>query len=187
MESSLKDYLIKLAREAVILKLDGIDIKDKLITSEIPVELLKNGAAFVTLTRSGELRGCIGSLEAYRPLYIDVISHALNAAFKDPRFYPLDISELSDIKIEISVLSERKEVSYSDFSDLKKKIIPGVHGVYLTHKNHSATFLPQVWDQLPDHEQFFGHLCNKAGLPYDFMLTEKAGIETYTVENFEEK
>jgi AmmeMemoRadiSam system protein A len=96
-------------------------------------------------------------------------------------------SEISEIRIEISVLSERTEVSYTDFSDLKKKIIPGVHGVYLTYKNHSATFLPQVWDQLPDHEEFFGHLCNKAGLPYEFLLTEKTGIETYTVENFEEK
>ena len=184
MDSSVKDYLLKLARKSINLKLDGKDIKDQLEISEIPAELLSDGAAFVTLTRSGELRGCIGSLEAYRPLYLDVISHSLNAAFRDPRFHPLDISELNDINIEISVLSEKTGVSYSDFSDLKKKIIPGVHGVYLTHKNRTATFLPQVWEQLPDHEQFFGHLCNKAGLPYDFMLTEKAGIEIYTVENF---
>lgn len=186
MDSLQKKYLLGLAREAILLRFEGKDINDQLKISEIPAELLKNGAAFVTLTRSGELRGCIGSLEAFRPLYIDVISHALNAAFRDPRFYPLKTSELSDVKIEISVLSERKEVSYSDFSDIKKKIIPGVHGVYLIHKDHSATFLPQVWEQLSDHEQFFGHLCNKAGLPYDFILKEKAGIETYTVENFED-
>ncbi|MBN2857799.1 MAG: AmmeMemoRadiSam system protein A [Candidatus Delongbacteria bacterium] len=187
MEIRAKEYLLKLAREAVALKLKGKDIKDLLDLSEIPSELLNEGAAFVTLTKAGELRGCIGSLEAYRPLYLDVISHSLNAAFRDQRFYPVSMTELALIKIEISVLAERTDVSYTDFSDLKKKIIPGVHGVYLTYKDRSATFLPQVWDQLPDHEQFFGHLCNKAGLQYDLLLTEKAGIEIYTVENFEEK
>lgn len=187
MERTVKEYLLKLAREAIVLKLEGKDIKDQLTVSEMPEELLNDGAAFVTLTKAGELRGCIGSLESYRSLYLDVISHSLNAAFRDPRFNPVNKTELSEIKIEISVLSERTGVTYSDFQDLKKKIIPGVHGVYLTYNNHSATFLPQVWDQLPDHEEFFGHLCNKAGLPYDFLLTEKAGIETYTVESFEEK
>lgn len=187
MENPVKEYLLNLAREAITFKLDGKNITDNLVVSEIPLELKNEGAAFVTLTKEGELRGCIGSLESYRPLYIDVISHSINAAFRDPRFFPLERSEINDIKIEISVLSERTKVSYTNFQDLKNKVIPGIHGVYLMYKRQSATFLPQVWNQLPDHEQFFGHLCHKAGLPYELLLTEKAGIETYTVEKFEEK
>jgi len=184
---STKLFLLNLARESIKSRFEQTDIRKTIDKGTVPSEILADGACFVTLTKKNDLRGCIGSLEAYRPLYEDIISNAVNSAFRDTRFAPLDRSELSEIKIEISILSERILIDYENFSDLKKKIIPNKHGVYLTYSYNSATFLPQVWDQLYTHEQFFSHLCRKAGLSADFIFYNKPKIEIYTVENFEEK
>ncbi|MCG2759727.1 MAG: AmmeMemoRadiSam system protein A, partial [Candidatus Delongbacteria bacterium] len=164
MEESVRKLLLILARESINSRLNNIDVRETIKKESMPEEALKEGACFVTLTKNNDLRGCIGSLEAYRSLYDDIVSNSINSAFKDTRFTMINKAEMKDIKIEISILSERSEVQYENFSDLKKKIIPDVHGVYLSFSYHSATFLPQVWEQLNTHEQFFTHLCRKAGL-----------------------
>ncbi|MFO7810298.1 MAG: AmmeMemoRadiSam system protein A [Candidatus Delongbacteria bacterium] len=186
MEYSVEKYLLDVSRKSIMAVLNGRDLEDIALRSEPPEEALKERASFVTLKKNGELRGCIGSLEAYRPLYKDVIYNSVNSAFKDPRFDPVTVTEMDSITIEISALSERKEVHYNDYEELKKKIEPGRHGVFLTYSIHSSTFLPQVWEQLPEPDDFFNHLCMKAGLPPEFLKKNKVKIETYTVEKFEE-
>lgn len=140
--------------------------------------LSKKGAVFVTLTQNGELRGCIGSLVATRSLLDDLVHHAKNAAFRDPRFLPLTHEEFETIEIELSILSEPENLPYKDIEDLKAKIEPNIHGVILQHQGKSATFLPQVWEQLPDFDTFFSHLCQKAGLGQE-CLEQHPEILTY--------
>lgn len=143
----------------------------------------QDGASFVTLTQNGTLRGCIGSLLAQRPLIEDLISNARNAAFRDPRFPKFKREEFEKTSIEVSILSTPLHVEYKDLEELKTKITPKVDGVILSLNNHQATFLPQVWEELPDFELFFGHLLNKAGLPMD-SFNQHPTIYTYTVEKF---
>lgn len=176
-----KKILLKIANDAIkeeFKKISLID-KDKLLLG-YPT-LSKKGAVFVTLTQNGELRGCIGSLIATRSLLDDVVTHAKNAAFNDPRFPPLDEKEFAITTIELSILSEPKPLQYKDTEDLKSKIQPNVHGVILQTQRHSATFLPQVWEQLPQFETFFAHLCQKAGLETS-CLENHPDIFTYEVE-----
>lgn len=153
--------LLDIARKSIEKKFDEtvkID-KTKLLT-DFPF-LAQNGATFVTLTLDNQLRGCIGSLQAYRPLLDDLISNAYAAAFEDPRFYELTLDELKKVKIEISILSTPVELIYNDIEDLKSKIKPNIHGVILQKNGRRSTFLPQVWEQLPTFEEFFSHLCHK--------------------------
>ena len=133
--------------------------------SEVPFsKLVEEGACFVTLYKNGNLRGCIGTLEAHRPLVFDVIDNALNSAFDDPRFQPLGVAELKLVKISISVLSKPKPFPVKDSDDLLKKLKPKKHGLIIKKGWARATFLPVVRDQLPTKEEFLGHLCMKAGL-----------------------
>lgn len=143
------------------------------------------GAAFVTLTQHGTLRGCIGSLEARRPLREDVAANAVNAAFRDPRFPPLARDELERTHIEVSVLSAPEPFPYSSRADLVARLRPGVDGLILEHGHHRGTFLPQVWEQLSDPSTFLAHLVRKAGLP-DGWWDDTARISRYTVTAFEE-
>lgn len=138
-------------------------------------------ATFVTLTINDTLRGCMGSLIARRSLYDDIVNNAKAAAFNDPRFKPLNAKEFDTIKIEISLLSQPQMVEYSNIEDLKSKITQGEEGVILQYENKQATFLPQVWEQLPTFELFFEYLCNKAGLDME-CLHNHATIYTYKVE-----
>lgn len=147
--------------------------------------LREPGASFVTLTINGDLRGCIGSLVAHRPLEDDVVSNAQAAAFEDPRFLPLTEHELDAVSIEVSVLSEPVPMSFSSRDDALAQLRPGVDGVVLTAGHHRATFLPQVWSQLPSPGQFIGHLLRKAGLPADYW-SPAMRLERYTVTSFEE-
>ncbi|HRR20204.1 MAG TPA: AmmeMemoRadiSam system protein A [Desulfomonilia bacterium] len=141
---------------------------------------------FVTLHKHGQLRGCIGFLEA-RETVVDAVRHnAVNAAFHDPRFHPLRPSEIDDIDIEVSVLTEPKTLEYSDSDDLLSRLRPGVDGVIIRYGLHSATFLPQVWEQLPDGEDFLGQLCLKAGLPADAWKNRRIEVLTYQVQYFGE-
>ena len=140
---------------------------------------------FVTLKRHGQLRGCIGTLTATESIVEGIRRNAGNAAFHDPRFSPLGVKELADIEIEVSVLTEPRPLEYSDDSDLIKKLRVNVDGVILRKDYASATFLPQVWEQLPRAEDFLGHLCKKAGLPRDAWRTSKLEIMTYQVQYFE--
>jgi len=179
-----KETLLSLAREAISNALQGqsspIDYKN------LPPRLQNKEATFVTLTIMGKLRGCIGTLLAHRPLALDVAENARAAAFEDPRFPPLAKEELSLLKIEISVLSQPAALSYEDTEDLLEKLHPGVDGVVLENGFHRATFLPQVWEQLPAPKEFLTNLCYKAGLPVNAWRWPETKISIYHVEKFKE-
>lgn len=180
------EILLKLARAGIakaIHKKENTDV-DSLITK---YSWLKNkGAAFVTLnTKDGALRGCIGSLVAHRPLYEDVIENAKNAAIHDPRFVALKEDEYNSINVEVSILTPPKVVEYNSIEDLKSKIKVGEDGVVLKYGQYQATFLPQVWEQLPTFELFFAHLCKKAGM-HETCLDKKPDISIYQVNKYQE-
>jgi AmmeMemoRadiSam system protein A len=144
------------------------------------------GASFVTLTRRGSLRGCIGAIEAYQPLALDVYEHAAAAALNDFRFPPVTPEELPEIEIEISYLTPPQPLAYSDTHDLLAKLRPGMDGVVLRDGWRRATFLPQVWEKLPDPAQFLDHLCSKMGAAPDTWRHKKLDVLVYQVEEFHE-
>ena len=148
--------------------------------------LHKKGGTFVTLSKNSKLRGCIGHIIAHEPIIESIRHNAFNAAFKDHRFSPVSIDELDDIHIEVSILTEPEVMLYSNIDDLKAKLRPGIDGVILQKENKSATFLPQVWKQLPDHESFLSNLCIKAGLPLSALENENITVFTYQVQAFKE-
>jgi AmmeMemoRadiSam system protein A len=127
--------------------------------------LREPGAAFVTLHRSGELRGCIGHLEATQPLVLDVADNAFAAAFRDPRFGPLAQWELDGLELDISVLTPPAPLEFRDEADLVRRLRPGTDGLILEDQGHRGTFLPTVWESLPEPERFLAQLKRKAGLP----------------------
>ncbi|MEI7792394.1 MAG: AmmeMemoRadiSam system protein A [Candidatus Berkelbacteria bacterium] len=173
------ETLLQLARAAIESKLSG----EKLDISEFKLTptLKKKGASFVTLTANGKLRGCMGDLAAKQSLYENVIENARNAAFADSRFAPLRGDEINKIKIEISVLSKLTKLIYTTPKELIDILKSKHPGVFLSKKSHSATFLPQVWEELSDPESFLSELCLKAGLPASEWQKDVI-IETYTVE-----
>jgi AmmeMemoRadiSam system protein A len=180
-----KDVILNIAKQSIHDAFhyeDTIDVKT--LTCKHPY-LLKDGASFVTLSQNGKLRGCIGSLLAGRPLIEDIKANAYAAAFRDPRFAKLKIEELDKTDIEVSILSTPKLVSYENIEDLKTKITPYIDGVILKLGSNQATFLPQVWEELPEFESFFGHLLNKAGLAID-SFKHHPTIYKYQVEKFKE-
>jgi AmmeMemoRadiSam system protein B/AmmeMemoRadiSam system protein A len=132
--------------------------------------LAQAGATFVTLTRDGQLRGCLGSLEARRPLGEDVAENALAAAFRDPRFEPVGAAEWPRLRVEVSLLSPPKALHFADEAELLAALVPGEDGVILEADGRRATFLPQVWETLADKRQFLRELVRKAGLPADTRL-----------------
>ncbi len=157
--------------------------KDFIPPEEIKKKYSRLCACFVTLKKDGELRGCIGSLAPLNPLWKDVCKNAVSAAFYDPRFLSLTKKELPKIKVEVSVLSENKKLNYKDEKDLLKKINNRM-GIILEKNNRTATFLPQVWEEVHDKIKFLEYLSLKAGLEKDAWKT--AEIYYYTVEKFEE-
>ena len=146
----------------------------------------RTSGVFVTLTRSGQLRGCIGNLTSTDPLVSGVRRNAINAAFHDPRFAPLSASELDEIEIEISILTEPQPIEYHDADDLLNTLRPHVDGVIIRKEAASATFLPQVWEQLPRPQDFLTHLCMKAGLASDAWQHSQLEVSRYGVQYFEE-
>lgn len=149
-------------------------------------ELHKKGATFVTLTQCGQLRGCIGSLEAWRALRQDVQDNALAAAFRDPRFEPLSVDELPVTRIEVSLLTPAVPISFADEADALAQLRPGVDGIIFSAAGRRSTFLPQVWEQLPNPALFMAHLKQKAGLPADYW-SSNVQLERYTVEKWKEE
>jgi AmmeMemoRadiSam system protein A len=151
--------------------------------SRYPRPLREPGASFVTLKKHGELRGCIGSLEAYRPLVEDVAHNAYAAAFSDPRFTPLSEAELIDVEFHISVLTPAVQMYFESEADLLRQIQPGIDGLVLEDGGHRGTFLPSVWESLPDAAQFLQHLKMKAGLPADYW-SDSLKVSRYASESF---
>ncbi len=141
------------------------------------------GASFVTLKLEGDLRGCIGTIDPHRPLGEDVAHNAVAAAYRDPRFPPVSRLEREELEIEVSVLSAREYIAVEDERDALSKLRPGVDGVYLEYGYARSTFLPQVWESLPDPMEFLGELRRKAGLPARFWHPSMK-ISRYTVEKF---
>ena len=131
-------------------------------------QLAERGATFVTLTLDGELRGCIGSLNAHRPLGQDVRDNAVAAALRDPRFPPLTAAEFAEVRVEVSLLTEPDFIEFRDEADALAQLVPGRDGVIFFNGCQRATFLPQVWEQLPERRLFMAALKQKAGLPPDF-------------------
>ena len=159
-----RKVLLKIAQESILEHLQNSNIlNENELLQKYPCLELKR-ATFVTLNLEGNLRGCIGSLIPQRTLLEDIISNAKAAAFQDPRFHPLTKEEFDHVEIEISVLTVPTLLEYNDIKDMKEKVRSGIDGIILKQGNHQATFLPQVWDQLPQFEDFFAHLCQKAGL-----------------------
>lgn len=147
--------------------------------------LAGHGASFVTLTQHGQLRGCIGSLQAHRPLLLDVKYNAVAAALCDPRFAPLRASELDITEIEVSLLSAAQPLMFTDESDALSQLRPGVDGLIFEYGSFRSTFLPQVWEQLPQPRQFLAHLKRKAGLPDAFWAAD-VRLVRYSVEKWRE-
>ncbi len=147
--------------------------------------LERPGATFVTLQQAGELRGCIGSLEAHRSLLLDVRANAQAAAFHDPRFAPLTARELEITRVEVSLLSAPEPMMVASELALLAALRPGVDGLILSLGPRRATFLPQVWESLPDPVEFVAHLKRKAGLPFDFWSAE-IRCSRYTVAKWSE-
>jgi hypothetical protein len=154
--------LLELARAAVRAAFDGRTLR--LDPANLPPRLAAPGAAFVTLERHGELRGCIGSLERRRPLAEDVCENACAAAFRDPRFEPLGRAELGDLEIHLSILGPLEPFPVASEAAALAALEPGVDGLVLEAGFHRATFLPAVWEKLPDPRDFLAHLKRKAGL-----------------------
>jgi AmmeMemoRadiSam system protein A len=180
-----KTYLLSLARNAIGRAVNRQTLPK--IDLEGLSDILKaDGASFVTLTKSKQLRGCIGALEAYQPLAMDVREHAVAAALEDYRFSPVSANELASISIEISRLTHPQPLEYKDAMTLLQVLRPGIDGVILADGLRRATFLPQVWEQLPNPEDFLAHLCQKMGAKPDAWLKKHLNVSTYQVEEFHE-
>ena len=148
--------------------------------------LAEPGASFVTLTRNGQLRGCIGSLEAWRPLATDVRENARAAAFRDPRFPPLAATELAATRVEVSLLGPAAPIAFVDEADAVRQLRPGIDGVILEYDSHRGTFLPQVWETLAEPNVFLAHLKQKAGLAPTFWVPDIT-LRRYEVRKWKEQ
>ncbi len=179
-------YLFTVARESIARAAQGHE-PPPIDLDAVPERLLRDGASFVTLNKNGRLRGCIGSLEACRPLVLDVQENAVGAALRDPRFPSVRPEEVDELTIEISVLSLPQPLDYDGADELFDELRPGVDGVVIECGWHRATFLPQVWDKLPHKEQFLEHLCLKAGLAPDAYRGGDLDVWTYQVEKLKEE
>ena len=177
--------LLDLARRTIAVKL-GIEPDQPPLHDEKPPALTACRSTFVTLKKAGTLRGCIGSLTADQPLVDNVCANAINAAFHDPRFDPMTAEEWHQVHIEVSVLSKPRKLIYASGEELPDRLKPHVDGIVIRKGYASATFLPQVWEQLPRPQDFLAHLCLKAGLSADAWRQGDLEVETYQVQYFEE-
>ncbi len=174
MNDEIKKFVLNLARTAIKSRFDG----SKIDVADVPSSLKEVKSCFITLTLTGELRGCIGNIEAFEPLYENIINNAINAAFKDPRFAPLTFDEFEKVEVEVSILSAPQRLVYLNPDDLLEKL-SSKPGVILKKGSRSSTFLPQVWDMIPEKADFLENLCVKAGLHVDAW---REGVEIFTYE-----
>jgi len=178
--------LLHMAREAMEYGVRGKKLPP-LDEKKLSTHLLEQGTSFITLTIRGQLRGCIGGLEARQPLVKDVREHAIAAALEDPRFPPVREDELSRIQIEVSRLTRPVPLEYKDAADLLSKLRPHVDGVILRDAfGRRATFLPQVWEKIPDAAEFMNNLCYKMGVSDNVWRIKHFEVLVYQVEEFHE-
>ena len=177
--------LLGLARHSLVAAVNHFPLPVLDLTA-LSERLGQAGASFVTLTKAGDLRGCLGALEPSLPLAEDVSEHAAAAALQDYRFPPVQPEELDQIEIEISRLTAPTPLDYQNAADLLRLLRPGIDGVVLQDGLHRATFLPQVWEKIPDPAQFLDHLCDKMGSSFDLWRRKKLAVFTYQVEEFRE-
>ena len=177
-----KTQLLTLARRAVEAAASRQRLP-ALVRADYAERLFEPGASFVTLTEAnGELRGCIGALEAYQPLLEDVCEHAAAAATKDYRFAPLQPEEVAGLHIEVSILTAPRLLAYDSPADLPGLLRPQIDGVTLRDGSRRATFLPQVWEKLPTPALFLSQLCLKMGAAADLWRRQKLDVQVYQVE-----
>ncbi len=175
--------LVYLARATIINKLGRESVSP---TLEEPV-FQSEGGTFVTIKKRGALRGCIGNIEAVGTIADGVRKNAINAAFHDRRFSALTEDEVDEIHISVSILTPAQALFYTDAEDLCRQLRPGIDGVILQLGRASATFLPQVWEQLPETEQFLSQLSLKAGLGENAWKSDGVDISVYQVQSFSEE
>jgi AmmeMemoRadiSam system protein A len=180
-----KQTLLRLAREALASAVRGEKLAPLDLAHYSP-RLASAGAAFVTLTVNGQLRGCVGSLRPSQPLAEDVRENAISAGLYDHRFRAVRASELAGIRVEVSRLTLPRPLAYTDAQDLLAKLRPGVDGVILRDGSYRATFLPQVWEQIPEKTEFLGRLCEKMGASSQLWRQKHLDVEIYQVEEFHE-
>ncbi len=180
-----RTYLLRLARQTIENCVGGGPAPEIDMSSLSPM-LKQPGASFVTLTRQGYLRGCVGALEPYQSLVEDVREHAMAAAFQDYRFPPVQQNEVNDLEIEISYLTRPQKIEYEQPEELVKLIRPNIDGVVLRDGGRRATFLPQVWEKIPDPQEFLEELCMKMGAAPDLWRRKKLEVSIYQVEEFHE-
>jgi len=180
-----RKFLLGLARRTLSQAAAGKGLPE-VASNSIPSACQAAKGCFVTLTKSGQLRGCIGNILPAGPLYKAVLENARNAALRDPRFSPVTKDEASRIHIEISILTEPEPLAFASSEELLAKLQPYRDGVVLKIGQHAATFLPQVWEQLPDKTQFLEHLSAKAGCTPDAWRGKDVSVSIYRVESFEE-
>jgi len=184
LDPSQRRALLALARRSIECGLDqGCPLV--VVLSDYATDLRARRAVFVTLETDRTLRGCIGHLEAIQPLVLDVAENAFAAAFRDPRFQPLTCPELSQLSIEISVLTPSQPLSFTSEEDLLQMIGPGRDGLVLEEGTARGTFLPTVWESLPEPRVFLRHLKQKAGLPPDHW-SDRIQVRRYRTESFSE-
>jgi len=175
-----QQYILSLAHRSIEHFFNSekiLEINEK----ELPTDQLKEKrACFVTLTLEGNLRGCIGHIEPIQQLYLDIIENAISAAFEDPRFNPLSKNEFKNVKLEVSVLTVPLKLNFFDSQDLLNKLRPKIDGVIIRRGHYGATYLPQVWEDLKNKEEFLSSLCQKAGLPAEDW--QKSGLEVMTYQ-----
>jgi AmmeMemoRadiSam system protein A len=189
IEAAQGQYLVKLARQTIREQLGQpvdsrlTEVLARALTDQVFQE--KRGV-FVTLHKHGQLRGCIGSLTGSRAIVDGVRENAVNAAFNDYRFRPVSGDEVEDLEIEVSILTKPQHLDYGGADDLLARLHPGVDGVIVRLGGFSATFLPQVWEQLPEPAAFLNHLCQKAGLAPQEWRRGQLEVQTYQVQYFTE-
>lgn len=184
LDEADRGILLKLAKEAIAYGLEHPDRRNYPIDTNLYRDPLRTTrASFVTLLIDNNLRGCIGTLEASRPLAADIVHNAQAAAFSDPRFDPLKQKEFDQLDIHISILSESEPMEFQSENDVIQQLIPGIDGIILEDQGHRGTFLPSVWEALPDPKQFLHHLKMKANLPGDHW-SDTIKIFRYTTESF---
>jgi hypothetical protein len=181
----LDSVLLRIAKSSILSKFDdNYTLDEKKLLKEYPF-LNRDGAVFVTLKYNNELRGCIGSIIAHRTLFDDIVHNAKSSAFSDHRFNSLSPDELSNLSLEVSLLSEPKILDYEDYADLLAKVQPNIDGLILQHGRFQGTFLPQVWEQLATPKLFLEHLSMKAGAT-PAIYSEHPTIYRYGVEHIED-